>query len=111
MHKVLNTLLYDIAEIKNIYMDSNLDKVVEAIKHKNLMVPRALNTVKCVVKGVFLGKGHYTYHILRSFFLKHLLLTAVGGMALSLMDLWFKSMWPYSYINLYPLFCSFKPRR
>lgn len=67
MHKVLNTLLYDIAEIKNIYMDSNLDKVVEAVKHKNLMVPRALNTVKCVVKGVFLGKGHYTYHILRSF--------------------------------------------
>lgn len=41
---------------------------MEAIKHKNLMVPRVLNTVKCVVEGICLGKGHYTYHFLCSFF-------------------------------------------
>lgn len=85
----------------------NLDKVMEAIKHKNLMVPPVLNTVKCPVEGIWLGKGHYTSHFLCSFLLKHLLLTTVRHMTLSLMDVWFNSVWPHLYINLYPLFCSF----
>jgi len=79
---------------------------MEAIKHKNLMVPHVLNTVKCLVEGICLGKAHYTSHFLHSFLLRHEL-TTVGDMTLSLMDLWFNSVWPYLYINLYPLFCSF----
>lgn len=67
------------------------------------MVPHILNTVKCLVKGICLGKGHYTSHFFCSFLLSHLLLTTVRDRTLSLMDLWFNSMWPNLHIN----FCSF----
>lgn len=76
------------------WVQKNLDEVMEAIKHKNLMVPHVLNTVKCLVEGICLCKGDYTSHFLCSFLLKHLLLTTVRGMTLSLMDLWLNSIWP-----------------
>lgn len=55
MNEVLNSLPLDVAEIKNPHgPKKNLDKETDAIKHKNLMVPHALNIVKCLVEGICL---------------------------------------------------------
>lgn len=52
---VLNSLPLDVAEIKSLHgPKKNLDKVMDVIKHKNLKVPCALNTVKCLVEGICL---------------------------------------------------------
>lgn len=75
MNEVLNSLPLDVAESRNPQgLKKNLDKVTNIIKHKNLMVPCALNTVKCLVEEIYL-----TLHIhsLCSFLVKHLLLTIV----------------------------------
>lgn len=56
---------------------------METIKHKNLMLPHVLSTVKCLVEGICLGKGYYTSHFICSFLLKHLLLTTARDMTLT----------------------------
>lgn len=55
MNEVLNSLPLDVAEIRNLHgPKKNLDKAMKVIKHKNLMVPHALNTVKCLVEEICL---------------------------------------------------------
>lgn len=55
MNEDLNSLPLDVAEIKNLHgLKKNLDKVMKVIRHKNLMVPHALNTVSCLVEGICL---------------------------------------------------------
>lgn len=55
INEVLNSSPLDAAEMKKFHgLKKNLDKVIGVIKHKNLKVPHALNTVKCLVEGIFL---------------------------------------------------------
>lgn len=55
MNEDLNSLPLGVAEIKNLHeLKKNLDKVIEVTRHKNMMVPYALNTVNCLVEGICL---------------------------------------------------------